>query len=213
MRSPERSVDAVCFDFGGVIVNGPFDAFTEVELRNDCAVGAVRAVNSRNPDTNAWARIERGEIDRDEFARLFEIEAAELGHRLPGAEVIDIVWGGSRDRTAANPLMIEAIEKCRVADIRLALITNNVQPLSAATDAAWLYELFDVILESCVIGMRKPETEIYRSALQKLDVQATRAVMLDDLGPNLKPARALGMRTIKVTDPNDAAAQLTALID
>jgi putative hydrolase of the HAD superfamily len=212
MRSIERSVDAVCFDFGGVIVNGPFDAFTALELRNDVAVGAVRAINSLNPDTNAWARIERGEIDRAEFARLFELEASEIGHQLPGAEVIDIVWGGSPARAAANPLMIEAIEQCRAADIRLALITNNVQPMSGATDAEWLYELFDVVLESCVIGMRKPETEIYRSALQKLGVDANRALMLDDLGLNLKPARALGMRTIKVTDPNEAAAELIALI-
>ena len=212
MSSQERDIEAVCFDLGGVIVSGPFDAFTALELRSKAAVGAVRAVNSRDPDANAWARIERGEIDRAAFARLFQLEAAALGHRLPGDEVIDIVWGLSPSRSAANPAMLDALDHCRSSGVRLALITNNVQPMSAHADASWLYELFDVVLESCVIGMRKPEPQIYESALQALAVDASRAVMLDDLGVNLKPARAMGMRTIRVTDPNDAAAELIALI-
>lgn len=212
MGAQHRMIEGVCFDLGGVIVNSPFDALTALERRSGVAAGAVRAINSRNPHSNAWALIERGDIDRHEFVRLFEVEAAALGYQLSGREVIDIAWHSTAERSTAHPAMLDALARCHAAGVGLAIITNNMRPMSNDSSAAWLYDEFDVVLESCVSGMRKPDSEIYHSALHKLGVQPSRSVMLDDLGINLKPARALGMHTIKVIDPAVAAGELAALL-
>ena len=212
MPSPTRRIDAVLFDFGGVIVDSPFDAFSALERRAGASAGAVREINTRNPDANAWARIERGEIGVDEFARLFEIEAGEAGHTLPGRDVIDTVYSTAPGRDAARPTMVRELERCAARGIRLGLITNNIRPLRDIPEAAWLFDIFDAVVESCVVGMRKPEPGIYRRTLTELGVEAAHVVMLDDLGINLKPARSLGMTTIKVTDPDLAVADLDALL-
>jgi putative hydrolase of the HAD superfamily len=205
-------VDAVFFDLGGVVVDSPFEALAALEQSCGAAAGAIRAVNSSNPDDNAWARIERGEISREEFARLFQAEALALGHSVSGSDVIEIVWRVSAVRSRANAAMLDAIEVCRRRGARLALITNNMCPLSEGPHAGWLYDTFDVVIESCMAGIRKPEPAIYESALDQLDVCPQRTVMLDDLGINLKPARALGIRTIKVVVPDDAARELLELM-
>ena len=200
------------FDFGGVLVDSPFDAFRAVEERSGASADAIRAINSRNPDDNAWARIERGEIDADEFARQFTAEAGALGFRIDGHEVLAALAQVSPAQASARAAMLDALQRCRAAGVRLALITNNVTPLGADPDAAWIGAQFDVVTESCVLGLRKPEPAIYERTLAQLGVRAPRSVMLDDLGINLKPARALGMHTIKVIDPVAAVAELDALL-
>ena len=201
-------IAAVLCDLGGVLVDAPFDAFTALEGESGAARGAVRDINRRNPDRNAWARIERGEITTDEFVELFTDEARAAGHRLPARQIIDVVHSITAPADVADAAMVAALRSCQDAGLRLALVTNNVRPLGASPEAGWLFELFDVVIESCVAGTRKPELEIYRRALNGLGVAAEQAVMLDDLGINLKPARALGMTTIKVVDPQDAAREL-----
>ena len=132
-------VAAVLFDFGGVIIQGPFAAFAELSARTGVPVDAVRQINTRNPDGNAWARAERGELTSDEFAALFAQEAADLGHALPAQEILDILAAMSPRRDAAFPAMLAAIAACRAAGLRLALISNNVRPMSADPDAASLW--------------------------------------------------------------------------
>jgi putative hydrolase of the HAD superfamily len=203
---------AVACDLGGVLIPAPFDAFSALELRSGAAVGAVRAVNARNPDDNAWARLERREITVEGFTDLFTAEAHHLGHRLPAREVIDLVTGMSPAREFADEAMVDALEICRDRGVRLALITNNVRPLRESPDSGWLFELFDTVIESCVVATRKPEPEIYELALGRLGSRAEETVMLDDLGINLKTARGLGLQTIKVVEPKDAARQLLDLL-
>jgi putative hydrolase of the HAD superfamily len=203
---------AVACDLGGVIVDAPFDAFAELERQSGAAVGAVREVNTRNPDGNAWARIERGEITVAEFVELFSAEALDAGYRLPAREVIELAHSMTPTAEAATPAIVDALRTCRERDLGLALITNNVRPLGENPDARWLFDLFDTVIESCVTGCRKPEPEIYHLALAGLGVGPEQTVMLDDLGINLKTARSLGMRTIKVTDPLVAARQLAELV-
>lgn len=203
---------AVACDLGGVLIPAPFDAFAALELRVGAAAGTVRAVNARNPDDNAWARLERREITVEGFVDLFTAEAHHLGHRLPALEVIDLVTSISPTRDFADEAMVEALETCRDRGLRLALITNNVRPLGDSPGSGWLFELFDTIIESCVVATRKPEPEIYELALGRLGTRAEETVMLDDLGVNLKAARALGLQTLKVVDPKDAARQLLDLL-
>jgi putative hydrolase of the HAD superfamily len=195
-----------------VVIDAPFDAFGELERRAGVAPGTIRAINARNPDDNAWARVERGDIDADGFVALFEQEAAAAGVDLPARDVLDIVTGASSARHVARPVMLQLLADLRAHGLRLALITNNIRPLRESADVDWVFDTFDVVVESSLVGTRKPEPAIYRLALDPLGVEPERAVMLDDLGVNLKPARALGMATIKVLDAEQGAADLRQLL-
>ena len=168
-------------------------------------------MNTIDPDTNAWARLERAQISVDEFDTAFDAEAKSLGHSVPGKDVVKLLFGEIR------PAMVEALRRCRKV-FRTACITNNfgdVGPaaVSPAREAAWreVVGMFDFVLESSKVGVRKPEPEIYRMACERLGIAPHEAVFLDDLGINLKPAKALGMKTIKVGDPAVAIAELEAV--
>ncbi|MEI2698096.1 MAG: HAD-IA family hydrolase [Microthrixaceae bacterium] len=202
-------IRAVLFDFGGVILSSPFDAFAEYERRAGLPVGFVRRVNSTDPDSNAWARLERNEISIDEFVRSFESEAAALGHRVDGLAVLACLQGELR------PQMVQAVRRCHERGLT-ALLTNNIVSgsphWSSGGSFADLLDLFDVVVESSVVGVRKPEPQFYEMALESIGVNADEAVFLDDLGINLKPARDMGMVTIKVQDPDVAIAELEHLL-
>jgi putative hydrolase of the HAD superfamily len=114
--------------------------------------------------------------------------------------------------------MVAAVRRLREAGLPLALLSNNVAPMERTGRLGELLELFDAVVESSVEGVRKPEPEIYHRALARLSAAAGRdlapsdCAYLDDLGINLKPARAMGMHTIKVTDPDVALDELSALV-
>lgn len=202
-------VSAVLFDFGGVILSSPFDAFAAYERRAGVPEGFIRKVNSTMPDDNAWARFERNDISLEEFVVQFESEAAALGHELDGHEVIACLAGEIR------PEMVEAVRRCHEHH-STALVTNNVvtgrESFSSGGSFADIVDLFDVVVESSVVGCRKPERRFYEITLERLGVEASEAVLLDDLGINLKPARAMGMTTIKVEDPHLAIAELEEVL-
>ena len=194
-------IRAVLWDFGGVFSTSPFDAFSRYERQNGLPEGFIRKVNTLNPDDNAWARLERGEIDIAAFDAAFEAESRALGHPVPGSVVAGLLFGEIR------PAMVEALRRCR-EHFHVACITNNFGDLgpdvvSAERGAAWrdVLPLFAFVLESSKVGVRKPEPAIYTMACERLGVEPSEAVYLDDLGINLKPAKALGMTTIKVEDP------------
>jgi putative hydrolase of the HAD superfamily len=212
--SHARIPRAVLWDFGGVILSSPFEAFNRYEAEAGLPKDFVRGLNARNPDTNAWARMERSEVSLDEFVRLFEAEASEQGHRLDGWRILQALSGDVR------PQMVEALRRCRAA-FRVACITNNMRhgegPGMARTPdkakaVAEIMTLFEHIVESSKVGVRKPDPAIYRHACDLLGVAPHDCVYLDDLGINLKPARALGMQTIKVGDPDVAIAELEAIV-
>ena len=206
------TIRAVLFDFGGVIVDGPFREFSAVAERVGAPVDAIRQINSRNPDANAWAQAERGELDTDAFVAAFAADAAGLDIPLPAQEIIDVLAAMAATRDDASPAMLELVADLKERGIPIALITNNVRPMSDDPGASWVYDVFDVVVESSVEGTRKPEEGIYRITLERLGVEASDVVMLDDLGINLKTARSLGMHTLKVTDPDVAAGELRALL-
>jgi putative hydrolase of the HAD superfamily len=202
-------VSAVLFDFGGVILSSPFDAFAAYERRAGLPPDFIRLVNSTDPDRNAWARLERNDCSIDEFVVAFEAEAAALGHRVDGRAVLACLEGELR------PQMVQTVRRCR-EHAATALLTNNIVTgsphWSSGGSFADLLPLFDAVVESSVVGCRKPEQRFYELALEALGIQASDAVFLDDLGINLKPARAMGMATIKVGDPDVAIAELESLM-
>lgn len=209
--TPRPAIRAVLWDFGGVFSSSPFDAFARYERAHGLPEGFIRQVNTVNPDRNAWARLERAEITVDQFDGAFAAEAHALGHAVPGKEVVRLLFGEIR------PAMVRALQVCRTA-FKTACITNNFgdvgpEVVSAERAAAWraVAALFDFVLESSRVGMRKPEPAIYRLACDRLGIAPHEAVYLDDLGINLKPAKAMGMTTIKVVDPAAAIAELAAV--
>lgn len=191
------------FDLGGVVFDSPLDGFARYEQEIGLPTNFIRTLNSTNSDTNAWARFERGELTREEFIAAFEAEAFAAGQRLEGVRVLETLKGDIR------PVMIEALRRLRDSPLRTAAVTNNVAPMaSGERDVTELMSLFDVVVESSVVGVRKPEEAFYKIALDALDAHAEECVYLDDLGVNLKPARAMGMTTIKVLNANDAITEL-----
>ncbi len=204
-------IRAALFDFGGVILSSPFEAFRRYEAEHGLPDGFLRGVNTTNPDTNAWARLERNEVDLDEFGALFEAEARALGGEVDARVVIGLLRGELR------PAMVEAVRRCHER-LKTGLLTNNVvtmraDAMSGSSDPhTAVLSLFDVIVESSRAGVRKPDVAFYELACQELAIDPSEAVFLDDLGINLKPARALGMTTIKVDDPAVALAELEQVV-
>lgn len=212
MPSPAE-VKAVLWDFGGVFTTSPFDAFNRYERERGLPVDIIRTINSNNPDANAWARIERAEIDAAVFDRLFEDEARLLGHMIPGRDVLALLSGDLRPRVVA------AFRACK-ARFKVGCITNNApigkgasmtQDDQKAGELAAVFDLFDHMIESSKLGIRKPDPRIYALMCEALDVDPRACVYLDDLGINLKPARDMGMATIKVTGEDQLLADLEAV--
>jgi putative hydrolase of the HAD superfamily len=212
--SHAKTLRAVLWDFGGVILSSPFEAFNRYEAEIGLPKDFIRSLNARNGDTNAWAKMERSEVSLEGFVELFEEEARQQGHELDGWRILQSLSGDIR------PQMVEALRRCSRA-FRVACITNNMKhgegpgmarSADKAKDVAEIMKLFEHVVESSKLGLRKPDPRIYRHACDLLGVQPEECVYLDDLGINLKPARALGMRTIKVGDPDVAIDELQAMV-
>ncbi|MGA0863246.1 MAG: HAD-IA family hydrolase [Ilumatobacteraceae bacterium] len=208
---PNPQISAVFWDFGGVILSSPFEAFNRYEDAQGLPRDVIRRVNSTNPDSNAWALLERSEISPDEFDSMFAAESERLGHRIPGADVLSLLAGDVR------PRMVAALDKVIAAGYVTACLTNNVVSRGPASDersaeVAAVMARFHHVVESSKVGVRKPEREFYEIACRTAGVEAPQCVFLDDLGVNLKPAAAMGMHTIKVVDPDAALGELSMLL-
>jgi putative hydrolase of the HAD superfamily len=203
-------VKAVLWDFGGVITTSPFEAFNRYEKERDIPIDFIRGLNAANPDTNAWAQFERSEITPAEFDEFFLQEAKAAGFDVPGRDVIACLSGDVR------PRMVSALKLC-AEHFKVGCITNNVSAgegpgmASSHKKALQVQEAmstFEVVIESSKVGIRKPDPAIYQMACQALGVEPEDAVYLDDLGINCKPAHQLGMKAIKVVDPDVALKEL-----
>ena len=205
-------IQAVLWDFGGVILSSPFEAFNTYEAEKGLPLDLIRRVNSTNPHSNAWALLERNDISPQEIDSLFATESEALGHRVPGADVLALLSGDVR------PRMVQALDTVKAAGFKIACLTNNVvsteEPATERqAEVRTIMHKFDHVVESSKVGCRKPEPRFYEIACELLQVSPTECVFLDDLGINLKPAAAMGMRTIKVVNPDDALAELSGHLD
>ncbi|SCB52491.1 putative hydrolase of the HAD superfamily [Bradyrhizobium shewense] len=201
------AIEAVIFDFGGVLTSSPFEAFARFETERGLPVDIIRRTNAANHLENAWAKFERAEVDIDTFDELFATESLALGAEVRGREVLPLLQGDLR------PEMVEALRRIK-AQFKTGCITNNL-PANAIGSMtgrslyiAEVMVLFDHVIESAKIGLRKPDPRIYRLMVETLKVDPNNCVYLDDLGVNLKPARDMGMTTIKVTSGAQAIAEL-----
>lgn len=211
-------IKAVFWDFGGVITTSPFDSFNIYEEKRNLPKDLIRTINSTNPDNNAWAKLERSEIDQEEFDSLFEVESRQFGHSVPGKQVLTLLKGQIR------PEMVKAIREIKDKLIQ-GCLTNNIQSTedqelekentSTAISGTnqEIMGLFDFVFESSKENVRKPDPKFYQLACERGKVNPNEVIFLDDLGINLKPAKALGMKTIKVVKAEDALRDLQDLLD
>jgi putative hydrolase of the HAD superfamily len=199
-------IRAVLWDFGGVILSSPFEAFNRYEAEHGLPTDFIRSVNATNPDTNAWALLERSDVSPAEFDALFGDESEALGHRIPGADVLGLLSGDVRTE------MVTALDRVIRAGYRTACLTNNIVGGEQRMDVGDVMVMFDHVVESSKVGCRKPETRFYEIACELVGVEPAECVFLDDLGINLKPAAAMGMTTIKVLGADQAIADLEAVL-
>ncbi len=203
------AIEAVIFDFGGVLTSSPFEAFSRYEMERGLPIDIIRRTNAANHLENAWAKFERAEVDVDTFDTLFAEESRALGAEVRGRDVLPLLQGDLR------PEMVEALKRIK-ANFKTGCITNNL-PANAIGSmtgrslyVAEVMVLFDHVIESAKIGLRKPDPRIYTMMIETLKVDPKNCVYLDDLGVNLKPAREMGMTTIKVASGAQAIAELEA---
>ena len=200
------------FDLGGVVFPSPIDAMREFEREHGLPHRFLSEVVLTDPEGGAWSRLERGELTIAQFCDAFEAECAAAGHAIDAGAFMVAISTGS----GARPEMVTAIRAIRAHGLKTGALTNNWpgagrgdghEPIRDATA-----ELFDAVVESALEGVRKPDPRIYLLACERLGVDPGQSVFLDDLGANLKPARELGMTTIKVADPTVALAELEQVL-
>ncbi len=208
-------IKAVLWDFGGVLTSSPFEAFTQYEQANGLPVDFIRSINATNPDTNAWAQFESNQISTEAFDAAFAQESAARGHTIQGKAVLALLSGDIR------PQMVLALKQIKQS-YAVGCITNNVKSGKGAGMArsepkaqavAEVMALFDTVIESSLVGIRKPNPEIYLMACRAMSIEPAEALFIDDLGINLKPAKALGMTTIKVVSEAQGLRDLSRVLD
>ena len=204
------AVDGVLFDMGGVVMESPLHAISRYEQERGLPPSSINRVVAAAGETGAWARLERGELTVATFRAPFEADCRAHGIEVDGAAVMAAIAAAG----VARPAMLEAIRRLRAHGLRVGALTNNWRREGPENDVMprHLRDHFDAFIESRVVGLRKPDPRIYLLACRELGVEPARTAFLDDIGGNLKAARALGMATIKVDDPVTALRELGALI-
>ncbi len=211
ITSNESNIDAVLFDWGGVITvpPGPIveKLYRQIDVDQDQLRLRRKAYRDDDPDSQ-FARLERGELSLEAYLTWSRQD-------LPGAETI---WDPEsahflfRHLTVV-PEVVERIYQLKERGFLLGLLTNNIaEAWPTVNDGLPIDDLFDVVINSAFVGMRKPEHRIYVHALEKLGVRAEHAVFLDDNRVNLEAARACGLNVVEVKQPVAALEKLEAVI-
>jgi len=204
------AIRAVVFDLGGVVFDSPVELVRDYERRAGLPEHLVaRVLGGYGGGDGLWQRLERGELPLDEFCRRFDDDVRALGHAISSADMMREM----SERAELRPAMLAAIRKIRARGLKVAALTNNwaVGP-DHDERLAPLRDEFHVFVESCKVAMRKPEPRIFELTGERLGVPLSETAFLDDMGPNLKAARALGMTTIKVGKPEIALDELGVVL-
>lgn len=208
------TIKTIIFDFGGVITNSPIEGFKLLEEKHGYDKGIITNINMNNPDNNAWAKSERGEIDINTFLEEFEKEALSIGQKINAKEILQQLYGSLRKNMINKIKLLSTSKKYKLICLTNVLkgvdIFTPKERVEAVKD---VMSYFDIIYESYKLNMRKPEARIYQYILKELNIEPQETVFLDDLGMNLKSARKLGINTIKVIDPNNAIYQLDEILE
>ncbi|MBS3757821.1 MAG: HAD family phosphatase [Desulfobacterales bacterium] len=204
------SIKAIIFDLGGVILDSPFEIFAAFEKQHGLSENFLNRVIVESGRQGAWARLERGELTLEDFFDAFDEEIRHAGANISSRDLMSAV----NDFANLRPEMIHRVRRLREAGYRVGALTNNwfLANGSTSTGMDRLRAEFDVFVESSRAGVAKPDPKIYEMVLDELGVNAEEAVFLDDIGRNLKPAREMGMTTIKVTSVENALTEMDRVL-
>jgi putative hydrolase of the HAD superfamily len=199
---------AVLFDLGGVVTGSPIHAIVRYERDHGIERNVINRAIVDAGESGAWSRLERGELTPETFFEPFEDDLRARGLDVDARRMMEYIAEAGLPRAA----MLEAIRTIRRRGLRTGALTNNWRREAPSQEERPLVDLFDVFIESSVVGLRKPDPRIYRLVCRELGVELRETIFLDDIGRNLKSARALGMTTIKVDEPEAALRELEALL-
>jgi putative hydrolase of the HAD superfamily len=200
----DREVDAVIFDLGGVMTEPPFNHRTDVPPEYFSVIafflGEFRDHYHLTTGVHDLHLLEMGKISDEEFFDRMMARYVEAGNDpVDPREAQQVVFG--RGMVACGA-MADAVRQLRAAGYKTALLTNiSREGEGIFTKLFPVDELFDVIVDSSKVGMRKPDPEIYRLTCSRLGVAPERCLFIDDLLCNVEAADALGMQTIQCLDP------------
>jgi len=209
-----RSIDLVLFDFGGVFTASPFGAVEAMarDLGLDVSVFAELMFGAYHLDTDhPWHRLERGEVSFDEARDGIMAIGRDAGMPVDPVDLLMRMAGGN----LVNEAMVSTLRDIKAAGFPTAIITNNVREFRDGWRALIpVDQLIDRVFDSSELGVRKPDSAIFKQALQGMgNVEASRAVFLDDVPANVESARQLGLCGILVeSEAGPAIAELRSLL-
>jgi putative hydrolase of the HAD superfamily len=217
MAAEPASIEAVCWDVGGVFSGRPVDAIGGLAAEHGLDSGDVFAAifgPYHLDGDHAWHQVERGEITLKEAWAEIEGAIAAFGLELSLMDIFRRFGDDSADRTVVS----EMARTLHGEGIAQAIITNNVKEFSESENGGWRsivpIDVMSVVIDSSAVGIRKPDPAIYEHTLATLGVSAGAAVFLDDMPANVEAAQALGMHGIVVgADPAEAMAELRSLVN
>lgn len=195
----------------GVLIPSPGRVAAEWELQNDIPPGTIRKAWISGGENGPWMKLMRGEITTEDFLQEFGRLCSEIVKTsVPVDSFFSLL---TSDQVAKQfPVMTEAITQIRAKGLRTAVLSNNFYLPNGKSFLPLDRKQFDVVVESCLEGICKPDPRIYKLCLERLGLQPSESIFLDDLGPNLKAAASLGIRTIQVNDPETAIKELETLL-
>jgi len=196
-----EAIKLILWDFGGVLTKSPLLKFTEYEIQSNITKGTIIKINSHNKLNNAWAKLEKNIIDKKKFSELFLREAKELNinEKLDIDKILDCL------NVELETTIVDVFFKIK-KKIPVACLTNNISTdINGISNNTFdnFKNNFNNVFESSKLGLRKPEEEIYKHVLLKLNLLPENILFIDDLGINLKPAKKLGFNTFKAENPKD----------
>jgi putative hydrolase of the HAD superfamily len=214
-RPAERRFDAAIFDLGGVMTEPLFRNRGDIDPQymNLIAFFLNDFRDHYHLPTGAHDlhQLETGKISDDEFFNRMCKRYEAAGNEPVDARVAQkVVFGRG---LVASSAMIDAVRQVKGAGYRTAMLTN----ISREGEALWqglipVEDLFDVVIDSSKVGLRKPDPAIYRLTCERLGVAPDRCIFIDDLACNVEAAAALGMHTIQCLDPNAVADEVVQLL-
>uniref|UniRef100_A0A8D2ADV0 Acyl-CoA dehydrogenase family member 10 n=1 Tax=Sus scrofa TaxID=9823 RepID=A0A8D2ADV0_PIG len=202
---------AVIFDMGGVLIPSPGKMAAEWEVRNHIPSGTVLKALSSGGENGPWMKFMRAEITIEDFLQEFRKLCSEISKTDMSVDFFSFLLTNEQV-VKQFPVMTEAITQIRAKGLQTALLSNNFFLPNGKSFLPLDRKQFDVVVESCLEGICKPDPRIYKLCLERLGRKPSECILLEDLGPNLKAAASLGIHTIKVNDPETAVKELKTLL-
>lgn len=214
-----NTIKAVIFDFGGVFTDSPFTAVDDFGASIGAAPGQVSQIvfgSYEKDGDHPWHQLERGEISIEEARQAILALGQQQGLAIDIYEMF-MKMAASKAGAGARAPLVERVQQLKAEGYRLAIVTNNVREFAEGWRSLLPFDVdsvFDVVVDSSAIGLRKPNPAIFEHTLKLLDdIEPHAAVFLDDFHANVASADALGMKTILVgPDPHQTIRDLDAVL-